>query len=48
MLLLRNNGALSQSQICERLYLEKSSVSRSIDGLEKRGWKERKPSPTDN
>ncbi|GAJ75057.1 transcriptional regulator, MarR family [Vibrio sp. JCM 18905] len=48
VLLLRNNGALSQSQICELLYLEKSSVSRSIDGLEKRGWTERKPSPTDS
>ncbi|HHX8315493.1 TPA: MarR family winged helix-turn-helix transcriptional regulator [Vibrio diabolicus] len=48
VLLLRNNGALSQSQICELLYLEKSSVSRSIDGLEKRGWTEREPSPTDS
>lgn len=48
ILLLQNSGALSQNQICELLYLEKSSVSRSIDGLEKRGWIERKPSPTDS
>lgn len=48
ILLLDNSGALTQSEICELLYLEKSSVSRSLDGLEKRGWIERKRSPTDN
>ncbi len=48
ILLLQNSGALSQSNICDLLYLEKSSVSRSIDGLEKRGWIERKRSPTDS
>ena len=30
------------------LYLEKSSVSRSIDCLEKRGWIERRRSPHDS
>lgn len=35
---LHHNGAMTQSQISEKLYLEKSTVSRSISGLEKRGW----------
>lgn len=48
ILVLRNSEPLTQSQISELLYLEKSSVSRSIDGLEKRGWIERQRSPTDN
>ena len=34
ILVLKNSEAMTQSQICELLYLKKSSVSRSIDGLE--------------
>ncbi|UHJ62109.1 MarR family winged helix-turn-helix transcriptional regulator [Vibrio furnissii] len=44
----KNNEPMTQSQISELLYLEKSSVSRSIDGLEKRGWIERRRSPSDS
>ncbi|KQH87562.1 MarR family transcriptional regulator [Vibrio furnissii] len=44
----KNNEPMTQSQISELLYLEKSSVSRSIDGLEKRGWIERQRSPSDS
>lgn len=45
---LKNSEPMTQSQISELLYLEKSSVSRSIDGLEKRGWIERQRSPSDS
>ncbi|MBS0349451.1 MAG: MarR family transcriptional regulator [Proteobacteria bacterium] len=38
ILLLLNHGAVPQGQLAELLYLEKSTVSRSITGLEKRGW----------
>jgi len=38
ILTLRNHGAVTQGQLAEMLYLEKSTVSRSINGLEKRGW----------
>ncbi|WP_412498615.1 MarR family winged helix-turn-helix transcriptional regulator [Vibrio furnissii] len=44
----KNNEPMTQSQISELLYLEKSSVSRSIDGLEKRGWIERQRSSSDS
>lgn len=44
----KNSVPMTQSQISELLYLEKSSVSRSIDGLEKRGWIERQRSPSDS
>lgn len=44
----KNNEPMTQSQISKLLYLEKSSVSRSIDGLEKRGWIERQRSPSDS
>lgn len=36
--MLLNDGAVTQGQLGERLRLEKSSVSRLTDGLEKRGW----------
>lgn len=36
--ILLNNGAMTQGQLGERLRLEKSSVSRLTDGLERRGW----------
>lgn len=48
ILVLKNSEPMTQSQISELLYLEKSSVSRSIDGLEKRGWIERQRSPYDS
>lgn len=48
ILVLLNSDALTQGQIGEQLYLEKSSISRSIDGLEKRGWIERQRSETDS
>ncbi|WP_282175948.1 MarR family winged helix-turn-helix transcriptional regulator [Vibrio nereis] len=48
IVVLKNSEPMTQSQIGELLYLEKSSVSRSIDGLEKRGWIERQRSPYDS
>ncbi len=36
--ILLNDGAMTQGQLGERLLLEKSSVSRLTDGLERRGW----------
>lgn len=40
VILLMSNSAqpLSQTELAEMLYLEKSSVSRSLDGLLKREW----------
>lgn len=38
IIILLNDGSMTQGQLGERLHLEKSSVSRLIDGLEKRGW----------
>lgn len=35
---LLTHGAMSHGQLGEMLYLEKSTVSRSVNGLEKRGW----------
>lgn len=48
ILLLQNQQPMTQRQISEVLYLEKSSVSRSIDGLEKRGWVARERSLEDS
>ena len=39
--------SLSQSALSKRLSLEKSTVSRLITGLEKRGWIERDRNPAD-
>jgi MarR family multiple antibiotic resistance transcriptional regulator len=44
---LLNSDAMTQGQLGERLYLEKSSVSRLVDGLERRGWIVRTKSPGD-
>jgi DNA-binding MarR family transcriptional regulator len=41
IIMLLNDGAMTQGQLGARLHLEKSSVSRLINGLEKRGWIER-------
>lgn len=46
-LILLNNGPMTQSQIVEQMHLEKSSVSRLVDGLEKRGWVRRSPDQKD-
>lgn len=48
IILLLNDGAMTQGQLGERLYLEKSSVSRLVDGLERRSWVVRTKSPDDN
>lgn len=48
ILLLQNQAPLTQGQISEKLYLEKSSVSRSVNGLEKNGWVERQVSVEDS
>jgi DNA-binding MarR family transcriptional regulator len=38
IIILINGDALTQGQLGERLFLEKSSISRLLDGLERRGW----------
>lgn len=41
IVVLFNSGPMTQVQLGEQLYLEKSSVSRLANGLEKRDWIER-------
>lgn len=48
IIMLLNGEAMSQAQLGEQLYLEKSSVSRLTDGLEKRGWIVRTQDPKDS
>lgn len=48
IILLLNSDAMSQGQLGERLFLEKSSVSRLVGGLERRGWIVRTKSPGDS
>lgn len=48
IILLLNSDEMTQGQLGERLYLEKSSVSRLVGGLERRGWVVRTKSPDDS
>lgn len=48
IIVLHNGEAMTQGQIGERLQLEKSSVSRLINGLERRGWIARTQDPNDS
>jgi DNA-binding MarR family transcriptional regulator len=48
IIVLLNNDAMTQGQLGERLYLKRSSVSRLVDGLERRGWIVRTKSPGDS
>ena len=48
IIILLNEGAMTQGRLGERLHLEKSSVSRLTNGLEKRGWIERSKDPNDS
>lgn len=48
IIILLNDGAMTQGQLGERLHLEKSSVSRLTDGLERRGWITRTIDPNDS
>ena len=48
IILLLNSNAITQGQLGERLCLEKSSVSRLVGGLERRGWVVRTKSPGDS
>lgn len=41
IILLLNEQGMSQSEMAKRLCLEKSSLSRLVDGLERRGWAQR-------
>lgn len=47
LLVLINGDAMTQGQLGEKLCLEKSSVSRLVNGLERRGWIMRKKSTGD-
>ena len=44
---LAEAGPLSQNELAKHLHLTKSTVSRLIDQLTRRGWVERKPSDHD-
>ena len=48
ILVLAGGDALTQGKIGEKLFLEKSSVSRLADGLERRGWIVRTRDPDDS
>jgi len=48
IIILLNGEAMTQGQLGEQLNLEKSSVSRLMDGLEKRGWIKRTQDPNDS
>ena len=48
VMLLSKGEAVNQTQLAELLFLEKSSISRLVDGLEKRGWVERQPDADDS
>ena len=48
ILILLNDDAMTQGQIGERLFLEKSSTSRLADRLEQRGWIARTKAPGDS
>jgi len=48
IIVLLNGEAMTQGQLGEQLHLEKSSVSRLTNGLEKRGWIERTTDPNDS
>ncbi|PLX48618.1 MAG: MarR family transcriptional regulator [Deltaproteobacteria bacterium] len=48
IIVLLNGGAMTQMHLGEQLCLEKSSVSRLVNGLEKRGWVERAKNLKDN
>lgn len=48
VLVLLNGEAMTQGELGERLHLEKSSVSRLTDRLEKRGWILRTNDPNDS
>lgn len=48
ILVLLNGDAITQKQLGEQLFLEKSSVSRLLDGLERRGWIMRSKDPKDS
>ena len=48
VIVLLNGGAATQGQIGEQLCLEKSSVSRLLNGLERRGWIVRTRDPKDS
>lgn len=48
ILVLLNGGAITQGQLGEKLCLEKSSVSRLLEGLERRDWIIRTKNPKDS
>ena len=48
LLVLLNGDGITQKQLGEKLYLEKSSVSRLLDGLERRDWIVRVTDPQDS
>lgn len=48
VVVLMNGGAITQGQLGEQLCLEKSSVSRMVEGLERRDWIVRIKNPKDS
>ena len=48
IIVLLNNGAMTQGHLGQRLFLEKSSMSRLANGLERHGWVVRAKDPEDS
>ena len=48
VLVLLNSDVITQGQLGQRLCLEKSSASRLVNGLERRGWIRRTKDPKDS
>lgn len=48
IIVILNGDTMTQAQIGDMLYLERSSVSRLLYGLERRNWIVRTPNPKDN
>ncbi len=44
---LAHGALINQQQLADRLVLQKSTVSRLVSGLERRGWVQRERSPHD-
>lgn len=47
LIVISENPGLSQSDLADALNIERARLVHLLDKLEKRGWTERQPSPTD-
>jgi DNA-binding MarR family transcriptional regulator len=47
LLMMMHGGAVSPSDLADQMEVSLPTISKSLDGLERRGWIERAPDPTD-